>query len=350
VGKGKGSIGDAFAAKARFQFRLGLASLETSDMLGKYAPHIQDFETIFANMIEDGSYTAEKITAKVPKLFDIILETGDALRGGSSGFAVGQTLPNWGGADGSSRDFDQATMIWLNKLLAGYTGDDLRDLNEQLLYPLLSPQVRTLLDQASSAHALAKVALHETAHTLGPRQTSIPVGGTQTRLHLLGGAAMALLNEELKADTGMGFLAYREFEQGRVSEDWIRIFVATQLAWCLNKIAAALRSGDGNYNGNVYSHIAALQFGMLSDAGLFVFDDEKAYWDINFENGNAAFETALRTTLSHYGPGNGEALAQLLDHYTTGEGSAALHFPRIIETGLHRKPVPSLSYELNGLM
>jgi hypothetical protein len=111
--------------------------------------------------------------------------------------------------------------------------------------------------------------LHEAAHKLGP-SAEYKVDG-KTDAQVFGGPLAAML-EELKAQTAALYYLQLLVATGVIDQDLARKTYADSIVWALGHIASGMYERDGT--GKPYSHVSAIQVGLLMELGVVRWDSK----------------------------------------------------------------------------
>lgn len=330
---GGDGLGDACQSKARFHMNVGLKSFESRAFVEKYKPYLQEWEDEAAQLIGNPAwYVRREAMLNLPEFWDVILAVGDDI-GGPNGTNIGQTLPNWCGEDGSLEPCERNIMIYTNKTRIAYKDS----LTDKYLKPLFNPDTHQYF--AAEAVDIDCVVLHELTHNVGPMQGKPKPNGETTFETPLGKWKGTF--EEGKAESGVishagGLLkkAREKFARGEISKDeivametWFRRAVNYVLAWDLKMILRATR--NGKFEGNLYSRLAAIQFGMMNESGAATFDPKNGWWSIDYEKMIGTGKAIEQKTMRLYAEGNFEKVDPFVKNYIEGEGFKLLHADRI---------------------
>lgn len=330
---GGDGLGDACGSKARFHMNIGLRNFESDGLINKHEPRLQEWENESARLIGNPDwYQPQAVELKLLKGWDVILGVGDDV-GGPNGTPIGQTLPNWCGADGQLEPCPRQIMIYVNKTNRAYNDDLMR----RYIAPLFAPETRQYFSQKGVG--VDSVVLHEITHNTGPQQGK-PKPGTD-------GDFSAPLQkwkgtfEELKAQNGSLlhtaeiFLKAREdFQAGKISRaQWeekgndYRRSVMYDLGWAVRMVLRATR--NGKFEGNTYSRVAAIQLSSLTESGAIRYDEKKLWWRVDFEKMPEAARVVTQKTLQLYAEGDFQKADAFVKNAIEGDGFRSLHSDRI---------------------
>lgn len=345
--------GDPCHKKAGFHFSIGLKNLAVATFGAQYQPLLQQWEDRYAILVGDPKlYTAQKVVVLPPDIIDIVYQNGDD-NGGPNGTTIGQTLPNWCGADGKQDPCTRRTMIYANKAAQAY-GPEVLD---KYIKPLFHPDQRRYLRQGSDN--FSAIVLHELAHNLGP-QPGKPKPGTkdtyQAPLKEWGG-----MIEEFKAQMGALYFPTLDLEEkrlaakaGKVSarglakvEEAYKYDMVNTVSWSLNHLLRATRTGAFKSRSN-YSQLSAATLGYFAERGALEFDAPSKTWKLNFEKFPEATTALTQKVVGMYARANFKEVDDFMTHYLSGPGFALLHTDRLQEVA-GKKPSVIFNYEIRGI-
>lgn len=133
---------------------------------------------------------------------------------------------------------------------------------------LLTTETLAMMSDSSEAGIMSTI-LHEATHNLGPAHEYRFEGQTASEAF---GGGMASMLEELKAQSGalfyLGFLREREV----LTEQQQNEAYLDSITWAFGHISRGMYSPSGRRK--AYSQLAAIQVGMLMDAGVIQWDAE----------------------------------------------------------------------------
>lgn len=348
---GSAGVGSPCGNKALHHMRIGLKNFAMLDEGARYQPYVQGWEDRYAQLIDDPTrYVAQKVVVKMPEFWDIIFENGDAL-GDANGNVIGQSLPNWCGADGLAKPCPRRTMIFSNKELRTYS----TQIMSQYILPLFDPKLH-----AEFQREIGQVGtvLHELAHNLGPQQGKPKPGSDIPYDEPLQKWAGTM--EELKAQNasldlaGQLFLAAREqANQGKISPqeltakaDWYRTVIMRSLGWSARMVIRATR--NGKFEGTAYSKLSAVQLGVLTEEGAISWDTQGKYWHVDFSHMPQAAANLTQKVLQLYAEGDFATVDAFMTNYLSGAGFKLLHVDRLQEVA-GTMPSAVFDYEVDGL-
>jgi uncharacterized protein YaaR (DUF327 family) len=334
---GGDGLGDDCQTKARFHFRLGLRIQGTKAFVEKYSPHFQKWENRVAGLIGDSKdYEATAVVMNLPEFSDIIYETGDDI-GGPNGTHIGQTLPNWCGADGKEEPCKRRVMIYSNKTLLSYADKIVKE----YIMPLFEPVHK---DEFSSEDAgLRAVLLHEIGHNFGPQPGKLKPGTDTTFDAEMGKWRGAM--EEMKAEVLSLFLEGELLKETRVdykagkaskaelekAEAYYRKRAVYGIVWAQRMILRATRGGK--FEGSSYSKLSAVEVGFLLESGGLSYDESSKEFALNFAGDKFmnGIEQLTKKMLRIYAGGTEQDAGNLFLRYMEGDGFKLLHTDRLRE-------------------
>ena len=299
------------ARKAGFHLTLARINPDSLRWQRELDPVQQEMEDRMAAHV-GAPYTARPVTFHLPDFIDIVTNHGDDRD--SWGATMGQSLPNWGPVANEGR----GRTVAMSNL---YTDADSLRVHRD--------QAEALLDAASAAvltgdagPGLLGTILHEAAHNLGPSHEYEVDGKTDDEVF---GGPLATTMEELKAQTSS--LWYVDFLLGKglITPEFARQSYTASFNWCFGHISRGMYSEDKHPK--PYSHVSAIQIGMLMDAGALRWDP-----DATAANGrdrgaffidHAALPAAVDAMMQQVGAikatGDRAAAAALVARYVDGE-------------------------------
>ena len=350
---GGDGVGDNCECKARFHFNLGIRNSEAGKIARRLGPAIPRFEQKFAALIDDpANYVPRKIQVQLPLFIDVIFANGDDV-GGPSGTNIGQTLPNWNGADGKGEGVN-ATMIYVNKTLKAYS--------EQVVKTYIMPLFdETLLADFNERKGLDSVVYHELFHNLGPRDKVKKPGSEETygnKLTTAAGVSWRLPLEELKAQTGSLYMAsefYQDALRHKASSEALekettafRRHVVYDMAWALRMILRGSRNGRDFNPSSPYCKLAAVQVGFLAEQGAISFDAATEKWSIDFDKMPGAITALMQRVGQVYARSDAKEVEKFFLYYMAGDGEKLLHRDVLLKVA-GKMPSVLFKYELKGL-
>ncbi|MBI2974410.1 MAG: hypothetical protein HYY43_02320, partial [Deltaproteobacteria bacterium] len=334
---GGDGVGDECQTKARFHFRLGLKVQEAKAFVDKYSPYFQKWENKVADLIGDSkNYEATAVVMNLPEFSDTIYETGDDI-GGPNGTPIGQTLPNWCGADGKEEPCKRRVMIYRNKTLLSY--------GDKIVKKYIMPLFKSAHEEEFSSEdaGLRAVLLHEIGHNFGP-QPGKPKPGADTTFDAGMGKWRGAM-EEMKAEVLSLFFegellkeARADFKAGKISktdlakaETYYRKRAVYGIAWAERMILRATRGGK--FEGNAYSKLSAVEVGFLLESGGLSYDESSKEFGFNFAGDKFmnGVEQLTKKMLRIYAGGSEQDASDLFLRYMEGDGFKLLHTDRLRE-------------------
>lgn len=239
------------AHKAGFHLTLARINQGSKAWQAKLLPVQQEMEEAIAALASP-AYKSHKVTFHLPDFIDIVVNAGDDR--GPLGATIGQSLPNWGPVANEGRGRTVA-MVNIN------TDPDSRAARKAQAESLLDAASAKLVP-ASTEPALLSTILHEATHNLGPAHEYAVRGKKDDAA--FGGPIAAML-EELKAQTGALFLLDFLRKKQLISDELATASFVDSLVWAFGHISQGMYTGDGNRK--AYSNLAAIQVGVLMEAG-----------------------------------------------------------------------------------
>lgn len=354
---GNDPVGDRCESKARYHFNLGFVNKSVGALVEKIKPAIDRLEKHFADIIGDSAnYVATPIQVQLPVFIDVIFSNGDDV-GGPAGTPIGQTLPNWIGADGKGEGM-HGTMIYVNKTVKAYS----EKIMKKFIMPLFVPEVQTYFSSSAGPEATV---YHEIFHNIGPRESKKKPGKDVTYgqgLVTKEGVSWKSAIEELKAQTGSLFMAsefYKDaiekHEKGEMDDATFaketklyKEHITYDIAWALRMILRASRSGPEFNSTNPYSRLSAVQIGFLVEKGALKFDIAKKQWSIDFDKMPDAVNALMKKLGQLYVRSDANAVGDFFTYYTKGNGEKLLHRDVLVEVA-GKMPSVLFDYQLKGL-
>ncbi len=346
-------VGDSREVKALFHARIGLRSRAASVLAEKYMPVLQEWEHTCTALIGDSAhYVAQTIDLHTPEMVEVIFETGDDI-GGPQGTGIGQTLPNWGGADGTGNT-ERRGLLYVNKSALAYK----EDLMRQYVLPLFDESHHD--EFRGNGIVLDSTVRHEAVHNIGPKEGLRKPGTGSNYKGLLG--EWGQMFEELKAQTGSLFFALHEFSKARSAwrrgeldgaafrevESWYRASILSDLVWAIRQVQRGTRKGCYDEESTTYPKLAGIQLGFLTRYGGLHYDETTRRWRIDYDRMETALTYFQRTILRLYARSDVNAVAAFVNDYLHGDGFALLHVDRIQEA-LGRMPSALFRYRWTGM-
>lgn len=323
--------------KAGFHMVLARIDPGSAAWKAKLEPRKDDLEGLVA-AAAGKPYEARKITFHLPEFIHIVLNAGDSRS--ATGATVGQSLPNWGPVAEQSRG---RTVAMTNL----YTDADSRETLKQQTASVFCADAQKHLTFESAPQTMSTV-LHEAGHNLGPSH-AYKVDG-KTGSERFGGPTASIL-EELKAQTmALAFNPWlvkkKLITQKFGYSGWLR-----DIAWAFGHISRGMTTSNGKPK--AYSQLAAVQVGLLLDAGGLVWKPQSkaangrdvgcfsADFD-KFEKGVAAMATKVYGIKAR---GDVKGAKALLSRYVT-EGSDFAKLRDTVRRRWLRAPRASFVYAI----
>ncbi|MCO4763206.1 MAG: hypothetical protein KC502_16935, partial [Myxococcales bacterium] len=283
-------------------------------------------------------YAARKITFHLPEFIHIVLNAGDSRS--ATGATVGQSLPNWGPVAEQSRG---RTVAMTNL----YTDADSTETLKKQTASIFCDATYKHLGFDSAPQTMSTV-LHEAGHNLGPSH-AYKVDG-QTDDQRFGGATAAIM-EELKAQTMS--LAFNPWlvEKGLITQKFGRSAWLRDVTWAFGHISRGMTTSNGKPK--AYSQLAAVQVGLLKDAGALTWhakDKAANGKDVgcfrsDFEKFGTGVAAMAKTVYGIKARGDASAAKTLLGKYVTPDNDFA-KLRDIIRVRWLRAPRASFIYSL----
>ncbi len=258
-------------------------------------------------------YQARDVAFSLPEFIDVVLNAGDSRD--DLGATVGQSLPNWGPvAEAGGRTVAMTNL--------GTDADSLQDMRDRFGALFCDTYGYT----ADPEPLLFSTLLHEAAHNLGPA-AGYRVGG-KTDEELFGGELASML-EELKAQTAALYLTDQLVPLGVVDAGFARRAHLADLLWAMGHIAEGMTDADGG--ALTYSQLAAVQVGLLQQAGVLTWQPEVSAangtdtgcFTLDLDGLPGAIDGLADVVLAVKGQGDVER-ARALQHAHVEEADAAL--------------------------
>lgn len=300
----------------------------------KLTPIQQDMEDRLAR-VAGKPYEARKVSFHLPDFIDIVTNSGDDRD--AFGATIGQSLPNWGPVANEGR----GRTVAMSNL---YTDpDSLRD-RKTLAQSMFTAQDTALLEDASGSGLLSTI-IHEAAHNLGPAHEYKVDGKVDD---VLFGGALASLAEEFKAQTAaIWFIPYL-VEKGVISQDLANKSYADAIFWAFGHISRGMTTAEGRIQ--PYSQLAAIQVGMMLEAGALTFDAEtmaangkdKGAFVIHMDKMADCVDDMMSQIATIKAKGDKDALERLRLKHVEGK---AIPF-KLIEERMLRLPKTSFVYSV----
>ncbi len=280
-------------------------------------------------------YRARDVSFQLPDFIDIVLNAGDSRS--ATGATIGQSLPNWGPVANEGRG---RTVAMTN---LGTDPDSLAS-QQSVAASLFCADTAPMID-GDPEPGLISTVLHEAAHNLGPSHDYRAGGRTSDEAF---GGPLASTMEELKAQTAAlhltDWLASREL----LDADLARRSHVYDMQWAMGHIARGMYE-DGQPR--TYSQLAAIQVGLLMEAGALSWNAEqsaangtdKGCMSVNLDAFPAAAEAMARTVFAAKARNDKPAALALVARHVDGDGPAVALHPVIAERVM-RSPIASYVY------
>lgn len=243
---------DPCSHKAMFHVSFGRINRDGLAWQGKLEPRKRAMESALA-ALAGAPYAERPVGFRLPDFVDVVLNAGDARK--PFGAVLGQSLPNWGvvAKEGRGR-----TVAMVNLFTDEDSRASWRDTTSSLFCP--ATMERAVFDPQLD---VMTTVLHEASHNLGPSH-DYRVGG-RTDDEIFGGP-LASMFEELKAQTSALYFTEWLVREGLLSaEDAVRAHLG-DVVWAMGHIATGMYDAEGAPK--PYSHVAAIQLGILAREGV----------------------------------------------------------------------------------
>jgi hypothetical protein len=300
----------------------------------KLVPVRDEMEKALATRI-GAPYAARKVTFHLPDFIDIVANAGDSRD--PIGATIGQSLPNWGpiAAEGRGRTVAMSNL---------YTDPDSRAVRKEKAESLLTKEAMAFYgDDPAGTAGLVGTILHEATHNLGPSHAYVYGGKTDAQAF---GGDLASMMEELKAQTGgLYYLAFAE-KKGIVSPELAKQAALDGIVWAFGHVARGMWGEAGQRK--AYGQLAAIQLGMLVDAGAIAWDPQApaangtdiGAFIVRFDKLPAAFDAMMKKVGTLKATNDKAGALTLAKKYV--EGKAVPH--AAIQERILRFPQPSFVY------
>ncbi|MEM1025052.1 MAG: hypothetical protein AAGD10_08100 [Myxococcota bacterium] len=255
-------------------------------------------------------YRARPADFRLPDFVEIILNAGDSRR--PHGAYIGQSLPNFGPLAESGR----RRTVAMTNLYAD------PDSHAQLRAQAESALCGESMSGFSEADAprIMNTAFHDVARNLGPG-AGWKVRGQDDK-GLFGGALAATL-EELKAQAVAQHLVHRLAARDLVDQEAVRGMFTFATLWALSHFSREMYGPGGIPR--PYSHLAAIELGLLQREGALRWVQEKAAngrdegcFQIDFERLGPGLEATAREVLRIKAGGLEKRAAFMMKTYVDG--------------------------------
>jgi hypothetical protein len=284
------------------------------------------------------SYNARRLNFHMPDFIDIVLNAGDSRKG--LGATIGQSLPNWGtiAQEGRGR-----TMVTNNL----YTDPESKR--------ILHAQAASLLSHDAMTHACDEprlqtldIILHEASHNFGPHSDYLVNGRSPGDLF---GPSLAVVLEELKAQTGAWFYVDFLRGQGLLSESEANQVYFHALVWSLGHIARGMKDASGQPL--PYSQLAAVHLATLIREGAVRWNpqsqaankQDQGCFEVFFDKIPAALKRLMQRVGRIKATGDAQDGSRLVQDCVEGTGYGSIHAPEIKER-ISRYPRASFVYQI----
>lgn len=323
---------DPCAHKAGFHVTFARINKDSLAWQAKLVPVEQEMEETLAKRIGK-PYAARKVTFHLPDFIDIILNAGDDRK--ESGATVGQSLPNWGPVANEGR----GRTVAMSNL---YTDPDSLQARRDQAQSLLVAETMALYDD--SAHpGLLNTILHEATHNLGPAHEYKYKGKTDSQAF---GGGLSSMMEELKAETGAYYYVELLRKKGLIDDQTAKQSYLDNVIWAFGHISRGMYTDTGQRK--AYSQLAAVQIGILLDAGALTFDPnaqvangkDTGAFTLHFEKVPAAVNEMMKTVGVIKATENRAAAEALAKKYVDG----ATVPQKLITERMLRNPKASFVY------
>jgi hypothetical protein len=242
--------------KAGFHVSFARVNKDSLVWQQKLSPFRQEMEAALAKLI-GWPYRTRTVNFKLPEFIDVVLNAGDSRA--AFGATIGQSLPNWGKVANESRG---RTVAMANL----YTDPDSLQARREQAQSLLDKSTASLLRDDAMPGLLATV-LHEATHNLGPSHEYTFMGKTDSQAF---GGGLASMLEELKAQSGALYFLDLLVKKAVITEEVRRQSYLDSVVWSFGHVAQGMWTDEGTRK--PYSQLAAIQLGVLMEAGAVVWD------------------------------------------------------------------------------
>jgi hypothetical protein len=283
--------------KAGFALNLSRINLDSLAWQQKLEPVKGQMEESLA-ALAGAPYKARQVAFKLPDFIDVVLNAGDQRN--PHGATIGQSLPNWGAV--AAKGGRTVTMTNL------YTDADSRATLERQMKSLFCPATAALAT-TDPKPAVMSVVLHEAAHNLGPSHEYKVKGKDDDEVF---GGPLASMMEELKAQTSALYFSEWLATKGLISADEAKAAHVRDVAWAFGHISRGMYDGSTPPRPKTYSHVAGIQLGALSKAGVVTFmpevraanGEDVGCFEVNLEAWPAAVDGLAKRVLMAKGRGD----------------------------------------------
>jgi hypothetical protein len=326
---------DPCSIKSGFHLTLALINPSAKEWQDKLKSIREDMEAAIAQRAGP-PYRARQVQFHLPDFIDIVVNAGDDRS--PLGGTIGESLPNFGPVAKESRGrtvaminvFNDPDSLASRRRSAStlFTADSMRDYSDDKLVNQL-PTV-----------------LHEATHNLGPSQEYAVHG---TPVQKIFGAPIDAMLEELKAQTGALFYIDMLRSKGMITDTLARQMYVDNLVWALGQTAQGMYTAT--HERRPYPELAAIQLGILTDAGALTWDPNAAAADgrdqgaylIHMDKMAATSDAMMKTVAGIKGRGDKKAIEELIRKYVD---SSTVVPHAVIEERWAREPRVSLVYSV----
>ncbi len=322
---------DLCQEKAGFHTSFALIDKRSIEWQEKLNPLRTEMETSLADLIGE-PYKAREVNFQMPDFIEIVLNAGDARH--ALGGTIGQSLPNWGRVANEGRS---RTVVMTNL----YTDDDSKITSRERAALLLTKDTMESFTD-DQLPGLIDIILHEATHNLGP-YTDYRING-KTPGDIFGGRLASTL-EELKAQTGALFYTDLLLRRGVINETMARQIYTHAVVWAFGHISSGMTTPEGNPK--AYSRLAAVQIGVLTEAGAIEWADENGVskFKINFEKMPEAVKSMMQKVGKVQATGDIKGGQDLIDAYVSGSKAHLVHADEI-QSRLSNFPRVTFTYSV----
>jgi hypothetical protein len=323
--------------KAGYHVSFALINQGSLEWQRKLDPVKNDMEQALAELAGK-PYKARKVSFHLPDFIDIVLNAGDSRD--PFGATIGQSLPNFGRVAKESRG---RTVAMTNL----YTDPDSQAILQESSSSLLCRVTMAGFSAEADPFVMSTI-LHEAAHNLGPAN-EYKVGGKKAS-QIFGGPLASTL-EELKAQSSALYFATWLAGKGVVPKDMADKAHVRDIVWAFGHIARGMYSAQKEPK--PYGHLAAIQVGMLRDAGALEWrademaanGKDKGCFEVHADRFPAVTEQMLRDVAGILARGDKDKGKELVTKYVDVTGEAEALHKTIAERWL-RAPVASFVYSI----
>lgn len=319
--------------KAGFHLTFARINRKSLEWQSKLSPLQDTMEAMVAERA-GAPYRARKVSFHLPDFIEIILNAGDDRP--PTGATLGQSLPNWGPVADQGRGRTVAmTNLYQDP-------DSVASRHAQAGSVFDASSMTTYADESEAD--LINTILHEATHNLGPA-AGYKVGG-RTAENAFGGPVASMM-EELKAQTGALYFVEFLHQHQLLDDSQVQREYAADVAWALGHISQGMYTGT--HERQTYGNLAAIQVGMLLDAGALSWDanalsaggKDQGALILHQDKMAAAINDMMRTVASIKARGDKAAALKLIARYV--DSSDVVPHAAIAERYL-REPKASFVY------